>query len=119
MKTESDWWGARFGFVRAGALGAQACMRNSLAEVSKTRSSFREQDQENLYKLVQDKATKGRQGLGIADSPRKIGGAHWKGQKVLLDSDDCSDVEMVPFQQVTRMLQKLQTCPLKYMNMKQ
>ncbi|KAH7424239.1 hypothetical protein KP509_12G096600 [Ceratopteris richardii] len=93
MKTENDWWGARFGFVRAGALGAQACMRNSLAEVSKTRSSFCEQDQENLYKLVQDKATKGRQGLGIADRPRKIGGAHWKGQKVLLDSDDCSDVE--------------------------
>ncbi|MCO5586107.1 hypothetical protein L7F22_040046 [Adiantum nelumboides] len=93
----SDWWGTKYGFVPAGALERQ--LRESkpcdeehkgseAAQLTKARQSFCEKDQEDLYKLVQDKATKGRQGLGIADRPRKVGGAHWKGQKVMLDMSD-------------------------------
>lgn len=101
----SDWWGTKYGFVRAGALGGDAKDRKTTAgleatQSTKTRTSFCEQDQEDLYKLVQDKATKGRQGLGIADRPKKIGGANWKGQKVILDnSDDDAESEEVMYVQ--------------------
>lgn len=103
-----DWWGTQFGFVAAGALGLQTRDRKLTADLeptlsSKTRMSFCEQDQEDLYKLVQDKATKGRQGLGIADRPKKIGGANWKGQKVILDNndDDAENDEVVDVQENT------------------
>uniref|UniRef100_A0A7N1A5N1 Cell growth-regulating nucleolar protein-like winged helix domain-containing protein n=1 Tax=Kalanchoe fedtschenkoi TaxID=63787 RepID=A0A7N1A5N1_KALFE len=50
---------------------------------------FFEQDQENLYNLVQDKATAGKQGLGIKDRPKKVAGVHFQGKKTSLgDSDD-------------------------------
>ncbi|KAI5063547.1 hypothetical protein GOP47_0022094 [Adiantum capillus-veneris] len=93
----SDWWGTKFGFVPAGALErerreSESCngehRGSETTQSTKARQSFCEQDQEDLYKLVQNKATKGRQGLGIADRPRKIGGAHWEGQKVMLDTVD-------------------------------
>lgn len=89
----SDWWGTKYGFVRAGAPWCDAKDRKTMAgleanQSTKTRTSFCEQDQEDLYKLVQDKATKGRQGLGIADRPKKVGGANWKGKKVILDNSD-------------------------------
>lgn len=103
-----EWWGTKHGFVRAGALGQNTSQnardeKESTANKSQTqdleairsngRTSFCEQDQEDLYKLVQDKATKGRQGLGIAGRPKKIGGAHWKGQKVMLDTSDDDESE--------------------------
>eukprot|EP00246_Nothoceros_aenigmaticus_P016711 TRINITY_DN7783_c0_g1_i1.p1 TRINITY_DN7783_c0_g1~~TRINITY_DN7783_c0_g1_i1.p1 ORF type:complete len:507 (+),score=115.59 TRINITY_DN7783_c0_g1_i1:282-1802(+) len=85
----SNWWGNSFGFVRGGQLGSQ--QRQSQVEpgaAANESTAFCEQDQENLYKLVQDKATTGKQGLGIGDRPRKIGGAHYKGQKITFQNDD-------------------------------
>lgn len=38
--------------------------------------------------ILQDKATSGKQGLGIGDCPRKIGGAHFKGQKTTFQDED-------------------------------
>ncbi|KAK8486781.1 hypothetical protein V6N11_000269 [Hibiscus sabdariffa] len=59
-----EWWGHKYGFVSG-------------------------DDQENLYKLVQDKATSGKQGLGIKDQPKKIAGVHFQGKKTSFsDSDD-------------------------------
>lgn len=58
----SDWWGVKHGFVRAGAFGQSYCSKvqkglNQEAEIirSNGRASFCEQDQEDLYKLVQVK----------------------------------------------------------------
>lgn len=97
-----DWWGAKHGFVRGGVLGGTSRnvkvrkeMEGEKGEIFELgmgcREAFCEQDQENLYNIVQDKATKGRQGLGIASRSKKIGGAYWKGQKLLLDSSDNDD----------------------------
>ncbi|XP_020592476.1 PIN2/TERF1-interacting telomerase inhibitor 1, partial [Phalaenopsis equestris] len=89
------WWGHKYGFVSGGFLGAQS--RSSKALLVKdpqclafgTRKSFGEEDQENLYKLVQDKATSGKQGLGIRDKPKKVAGCYWKGRKTSFnDTDD-------------------------------
>ncbi len=41
--------------------------------------------------LVQDKATAGKRGLGIGDCTRKLGGAHFKGQKTIFGDDGESD----------------------------
>ncbi|XP_002984280.2 PIN2/TERF1-interacting telomerase inhibitor 1 [Selaginella moellendorffii] len=71
----AEWWGSKLGFVKAGTLGASS-------NCTSKNTTFSENDQEMLYKSVHDKATKGRGGLGIADRAKKIGGAHWKGQKV-------------------------------------
>ena len=56
----TDWWGLKHGFVRAGALGQSYSLKvkkESNQDVesvqSNGRASFCEQDQENLYKLVQ------------------------------------------------------------------
>ena len=96
----TEWWGHKHGFIWGGLLGAKSqakrhttakenqCTAAGNAQVSGTRTAFREEDQENLYKLVQDKATTGKQGLGIGDRPKKISGAHWKGHKVSFDTDD-------------------------------
>lgn len=53
-----DWWGNKFGFVSGGLLGAQSKRKksNSTSEItqnSNKRTAFYEEDQENLYKLVQ------------------------------------------------------------------
>ncbi|CAI5507951.1 unnamed protein product [Closterium sp. Naga37s-1] len=50
-------------------------------EDEEKKAGFSEQDQENLYNLVHDHATSGKQGLGIGDLPRKVAGARWKGTK--------------------------------------
>lgn len=43
---------------------------------------------------LQDKATSGKQGLGIKDLPMKVGGQRWKGNKTSLgDSDDENSTE--------------------------
>ncbi|RZR75360.1 hypothetical protein BHM03_00055527, partial [Ensete ventricosum] len=34
-----------------------------------------------LFHILQEKATAGKQGLGIKDQPKKIAGCHWKGKK--------------------------------------
>lgn len=60
----ADWWGAKFGFVRGGALGSkiqqvrqtvngEAPLQNGERVTTNGRTQFSEQDQENLYKLVQ------------------------------------------------------------------
>lgn len=89
------WWGHKYGFVSGGFLGTQFITRKSCQPVDSQhlalnkRKMFAEEDQENLYKLVQDKATSGKQGLGIKGQPRKIAGSHWKGKKTSFgDSDD-------------------------------
>ncbi|KAK9143860.1 hypothetical protein Syun_013260 [Stephania yunnanensis] len=59
------------------------------------RTVFFEEDQENLYKLVQDKSTTGKQGLGIKDQPKKIAGCRWKGKKTAFsDTEDEDNAEL-------------------------
>lgn len=64
LELAADWWGAKFGFVRGGALGSkiqkvrqtvngQAPLQNGERLTTNGRTQFSEQDQENLYKLVQ------------------------------------------------------------------
>lgn len=52
----ADWWGTKYGFVRAGALGSkQVQVRetvNGERPSQNGRTQFSEQDQENLYNLV-------------------------------------------------------------------
>ncbi|GMQ05543.1 hypothetical protein CsSME_00050531 [Camellia sinensis var. sinensis] len=84
-----NWWGYKSGFVSGGYLGAESRRKKSLptenGQNSWNRVAFHDEDQENLYKLVQDKATSGKQGLGIKDRPRKIAGCHYQGKKTSFD----------------------------------
>lgn len=52
-----NWWGFKYGFVSGGLLGAGSARRKSLktgdAQSGGARKVFCEDDQENLYKLVQ------------------------------------------------------------------
>ncbi|EXC34351.1 PIN2/TERF1-interacting telomerase inhibitor 1 [Morus notabilis] len=86
-----DWWGFKFGFISGGFLGAESRrkFKNGNAQNSKERTVFHEDDQENLYKLVQDKSTTGKQGLGIKDRTKKIAGCYFQGKKTSFsDSED-------------------------------
>ncbi|KAL9670546.1 hypothetical protein QQ045_008099 [Rhodiola kirilowii] len=100
VELPADWWGHKYGFVSGGYLGAESKKRK-LAPADKERTMFHEQDQENLYNLVQDKATAGKQGLGIKDRPKKVAGVHFQGKKTALDdsddedSADCSSAESI------------------------
>ncbi|OMP06073.1 hypothetical protein COLO4_08362 [Corchorus olitorius] len=87
-----EWWGHKFGFVSGGFLG-ESTRRKSIktgeSKNSTERKMFYEDDQENLYNLVQDKATTGKQGLGIKDRPKKIAGVRFQGKKTSFsDSED-------------------------------
>lgn len=87
-----DWWGYKSGFVSGGLLGAQS-KKKKLVSGEHThnpheRTAFHEEDQENLYNLVQNKATTGKQGLGIKDRPKKIAGVHFEGKKTSFDDSD-------------------------------
>lgn len=93
-----EWWGFKCGFVSGGFLGAQSRGKKSLpsqnAQNPQERVAFHEEDQENLYNLVQNKATSGKQGLGIKDRPRKIAGCYFEGKKTSFDDsadEDSSD----------------------------
>ncbi|XP_006649306.2 G-patch domain-containing protein 1 [Oryza brachyantha] len=86
-----NWWGHKFGFKSGGFLGAKSRKNKSSAtkDTSNIRQTFWEDDQENLYNLVQDKATSGKQGLGIKSLPIKVAGHRWKGNKTSFgDSDE-------------------------------
>ncbi|KAD5508358.1 hypothetical protein R6Q59_031083 [Mikania micrantha] len=87
-----DWWGYKNGFVSGGFLGAQSRRRKSSAtddaQNGNKRTVFYEEDQENLYKFVQDKATSGKQGLGIKDQPRKVAGVRFQGKKTSFSDVD-------------------------------
>ncbi|KAB8089981.1 hypothetical protein EE612_015031 [Oryza sativa] len=86
-----NWWGHKFGFKSGGFLGAKSRKNKSSATkgTSNVRQTFGEEDQENLYNLVQDKATSGKQGLGIKGLPIKVAGHRWKGNKTSFgDSDE-------------------------------
>lgn len=52
-----EWWGHKYGFVSGGFLGAELKKKRSMAsETVKNRAertAFHEEDQENLYNLVQ------------------------------------------------------------------
>lgn len=91
-----EWWGYKYGFVSGGFLGARSKKRK--AAIDKTpsankRTGFLEEDQENLYKLVQDKATSGKGGLGIKDRPVKVAGCRFQGKKMTLNDSDDDDEE--------------------------
>lgn len=90
-----DWWGHKLGYIGGGFLGAESRRRKSLqAEKPNERTMFNEDDQENLYNLVQDKATSGKQGLGIKDRPKKVAGCYFEGKKTTFgdsDGEDSSD----------------------------
>lgn len=55
----AQWWGHKYGFISGGFLGAQSrtsksvLSKDSQSLLSTTRKTFVEQDQENLYNLVQ------------------------------------------------------------------
>ncbi|KAF8082869.1 hypothetical protein N665_0804s0016 [Sinapis alba] len=87
----SDWWGFKSGFVSGGLLGAKSGKKKS--SKSNERKMFCEDDQENLYNMVQDKATAGKQGLGIKDRPKKIAGVRYQGKKTSFDNSDDDDEE--------------------------
>ncbi|KAK7318182.1 hypothetical protein RJT34_02881 [Clitoria ternatea] len=94
-----EWWGFKNGFVSGGFLGAESKKRKSMISGSvknkAERTAFYEEDQENLYKLVQEKSTTGKQGLGIKDRPKKVAGCYFKGKKTSFDdSDDDNSAEM-------------------------
>ncbi|XP_052209936.1 G-patch domain-containing protein 1 [Diospyros lotus] len=82
-----EWWGHKF--VSGGFLGAESRRKKSLPTTK--RAAFHEEDQENLYKLVQNKATSGKQGLGIKDRPKKIAGCHFQGRKTTFDDSTDED----------------------------
>lgn len=90
-----DWWGFKHGFVSGGLLGAKPAKKKSTRTADthnrNERAMFFEEDQENLYKLVQDKATSGKQGLGIKDRPKKIAGVRFQGKKTTFDNSDDED----------------------------
>ncbi|KAJ1405975.1 G-patch domain [Sesbania bispinosa] len=90
-----EWWGYKYGFVSGGYLGAESKKRKSLMSKSAKngleRTAFYEEDQENLYKLVQDKSTTGKQGLGIKDRPKKVAGCYFQGKKTSFDHSDNED----------------------------
>ncbi|KAK1438595.1 hypothetical protein QVD17_04404 [Tagetes erecta] len=89
-----EWWGNKFGFVSGGLLGAQSKRKKSLTnQRCNKRMAFHEDDQENLYKLVQDKATSGKQGLGIKDRPRKVAGVHFQGKKTSFSDSETEESE--------------------------
>lgn len=85
-----NWWGHKYGFVSGGFLGAKSRKNKSSAPAgsSNVRQTFAEEDQENLYNLVQDKATSGKQGLGIKSLPMKVAGQRWKGSKTSFGDSD-------------------------------
>ncbi|KAK6947829.1 G-patch domain [Dillenia turbinata] len=87
-----NWWGHKHGFVSGGFLGAESKRRKLIqiknAQNCSERKMFFEEDQENLYKLVQDKSTSGKQGLGIKDLPKKIAGCRFQGKKTSFDDSD-------------------------------
>ncbi|CAN0910430.1 G-patch domain-containing protein 1, partial [Linum grandiflorum] len=93
----SDWWGYKNGFVAGGLLGARSTKKKKSAKKEdaqncKDRTAFFEQDQEDLYNLVQDKATSGKQGLGIKDRVKKIAGVRFEGKrKSFSDSEEDDD----------------------------
>jgi Pin2-interacting protein X1 len=87
----TDWWGHKLGFVSGGLLGAGSRKRSRDVKIVKERTMFHEDDQENLYNLVQDNATTGKQGLGIKGLPKKIAGARFQGKKTSFDDDSDDD----------------------------
>lgn len=48
-----DWWGYKYGFVSGGFLGAESKKKKSMISGKAERTAFFEEDQENLYNLVQ------------------------------------------------------------------
>jgi len=42
----------------------------------------------STWNLLQDKATSGKQGLGIKNQPKKVAGCHWKGKKTCFSVSD-------------------------------
>ncbi|KAJ4802854.1 hypothetical protein LUZ62_015420 [Rhynchospora pubera] len=97
---KADWWGHKQGFIFGGHLGARSHklrkVKSSDGNSAYVRKTFAEEDQENLYNLVQDKATSGRQGLGIKDQPKKIAGARFNGKKTTFagESDEEESSEL-------------------------
>ncbi|KAL8138879.1 hypothetical protein V2J09_004880 [Rumex salicifolius] len=93
-----DWWGNKFGFIFGGLLGSKANKRRRVGEKSKSEkrsktAGFLEQDQEDLYNLVQDRATTGKQGLGIKDRKKKVAGCYFEGKKTTFSDSDYDEEE--------------------------
>ncbi|KAL6280457.1 hypothetical protein ACE6H2_017338 [Prunus campanulata] len=86
-----NWWGHKYGFIPGGLLGAELKRRKSEKSQSNERTMFYEDDQVNLYNLVQDKSTTGKQGLGIKDRKKKIAGCYFEGKKTSFNNSDDED----------------------------
>ncbi|KAL4186694.1 hypothetical protein AMTRI_Chr09g35260 [Amborella trichopoda] len=93
----SDCWGHQYVFISGGFLGEQNVKRKATsargykglaAEAGDGKVTFAEEDQEKLYKLVQDKATTGKQGLGIKCCSKKIAGHRWAGKLPIFDDSE-------------------------------
>ncbi|KAK9927121.1 hypothetical protein M0R45_024322 [Rubus argutus] len=84
-----NWWGHKYGFIPGGLLGAELKRRKlEKSQNSNERTMFYEDDQVNLYNLVQDKSTTGKQGLGIKDRKKKVAGCYFQGKKTSFDDSD-------------------------------
>ncbi|GAY39188.1 hypothetical protein CUMW_042430 [Citrus unshiu] len=96
-----EWWGFKSGFVSGGYLGSNSTRKKATktgdAQKINERTAFNEDDQENLYNLVQDKSTTGKQGLGIKDRPKKIAGVRYQGKKTSFDDSDDEESADEPF----------------------
>ncbi|KAL6174750.1 hypothetical protein ACLB2K_051396 [Fragaria x ananassa] len=86
-----NWWGHKYGFVPGGLLGAELKRRKLENSQANERKMFYEDDQVNLYNLVQDKSTTGKQGLGIKDRKKKVAGCFFEGKKTSFDDSDDED----------------------------
>lgn len=80
---EGSWWRGQFHRAAGGGVGAAQAPGTRPAL---TVRGFREEDQEGLYNLVHENATKGRVGLGRAGMPAKVAGERWAGTKTRLGS---------------------------------
>ncbi|XP_020223857.1 uncharacterized protein LOC109805962 [Cajanus cajan] len=116
-----NWWGYKYGFVSGGFLGAELKKKRSMiAESVKNRAErteFFEEDQENLYNLVQEKATTGKQGLGIKDRTKKVAGCYFQGKKTSFDDsdEDSADIDSLEKQAHDDLIkvEKIVACKVK------
>ncbi|TKY60667.1 PIN2/TERF1-interacting telomerase inhibitor 1 [Spatholobus suberectus] len=116
-----EWWGYKYGFVSGGFLGAESKKKKSMisgsAKNGAERTAFFEEDQENLYNLVQEKSTTGKQGLGIKDRPKKVAGCYFQGKKTSFDDsdEDSADIDSLEKQSHDDLIkvEKIAECKVK------
>uniref|UniRef100_A0A0E0K859 G-patch domain-containing protein n=1 Tax=Oryza punctata TaxID=4537 RepID=A0A0E0K859_ORYPU len=84
-----NWWGHKFGFKSGGFLGAKSRKKKSSAtKVWPEIAKLIQTSGDRLSNKSDDKATSGKQGLGIKGLPIKVAGHRWKGNKTSFGDND-------------------------------